>query len=172
MTGVVDVFDEQKSESGARAARRGGRRPRVDRRGRVIACCLCWCPGLLTGLLLSGASAIAQVQYVPLEDPDFPLAQVGYLKASNSEAYDHFACGGASPGHTGNSIAISRDGLTMVIGAPHESGGATGIDGDPNDNSAFGAGPEDPFCRRWRAQRTYSVRQIRESTGGWCHLDA
>jgi hypothetical protein len=79
-------------------------------------------------------------QYVPLANPEFPLEHVGYLKASNAEAYDHFGCGGANTGHTGNSVAISRDGNTMVIGAPHESGGAAGIDGDESDNSTFGAG--------------------------------
>lgn len=66
---------------------------------------------LVLGLLITVIPVAAQVQYVPLEDPSFPLAQVGYLKASNAEACDHFACGAA-----------------------------TGINGGPNDNSAFGAG--------------------------------
>jgi len=98
------------------------------------------CFAAACALVLTAFPAAAQVEYAVLDDPSFPLTQSGYLKAWNGEAYDHFACGGASPGHTGNSIAISRDGLTMAIGAAHESGGATGIDGDPDDNSAFGAG--------------------------------
>ena len=96
------------------------------------------CIGL--ALALGGLSASAQPAFVALADPSFPLEQIGYLKAANAEAYDHFACGGASPSHTGNSIAISRDGRTMAVGAPHESGGTSGINGDPDDNSLFGSG--------------------------------
>lgn len=104
-----------------------------------------WCIGL--ALALGGVGALAQPAFVPLADPGFPLEQVGYLKAANAEAYDHFACGGASPSHTGNSIAISRDGRTMAIGAPHESGGTTGINGDPDDNSLYGSGAVYVFVR-------------------------
>ena len=45
-----------------------------------------------------------------------PLKQVAYIKASNAEAYDHFACGGGNQGHSGNSIALSGDGSTMAVG--------------------------------------------------------
>ena len=58
-----------------------------------------------------------QAEPVPL------LNQVAYIKASNAEPYDHFACGGANQGHTGDSIALSGDGNVMAIGAPFESGG-------------------------------------------------
>ncbi len=92
-------------------------------------------------------AAGAQPAFVPLADPGFPLEQIAYLKAANAEAYDHFGCGGASPSHTGNSIAISRDGRTMAIGAPHESGGTSGINGDPNDNALFGSGAVYVFVR-------------------------
>ncbi len=108
---------------------------------------------------LAACPAVAQISYVPLNDPTFDLREVGYVKASNAEAYDHFACGGASPSHTGNSIAISRDGLTMAIGAPHESSGAIGINGDQDDNAMFGSGAVYVFVRAnggapWR-QQTY-----------------
>ena len=103
---------------------------------------------LATALALVTSPALAQVAYTPLADPSFPLREIGYVKASNAEAYDHFACGGASPSHTGNSIAISRDGLTMAIGAPHESGGGSGVDADPSDNSAFGSGAVYVFTRQ------------------------
>jgi hypothetical protein len=110
-----------------------------------------------TLVVLAACPAIAQISYVPLNDPTFDLREIGYLKASNAEAYDHFACGGASPSHTGNSIAISRDGLTMAIGAPHESSGAAGINGDQDDNSIFGSGAVYVFVRvndgaPWRQQ--------------------
>ena len=79
--------------------------------------------------------------------PVLPLKQVAYIKASNAEAYDHFACGGGNQGHTGNPIALSGDGSTMAIGAPFESGGARGINGNQNDNSTYAAGAVYVFIR-------------------------
>ena len=49
------------------------------------------------------------------------VTQLAYLKASNAEAGDHFGCGGVLDGHAGFGTAISGDGNTMVVGAPHES---------------------------------------------------
>jgi hypothetical protein len=72
--------------------------------------------------------------------PMLPLKQIAYIKASNAEAYDHFACGGGNQGHSGNSIAISGDGSTMAVGAPYESSGASGVNGNQNDNSAYASG--------------------------------
>ena len=77
-----------------------------------------------------------------------PLKQVAYVKASNAEAGDHFACGGANQGHTGNSIALSGDGSTMAVGAPFESGGARGINGNQNDNSVYASGAVYLFIRQ------------------------
>ena len=77
-----------------------------------------------------------------------PLKQVAYIKASNAEAYDHFACGGGNQGHTGNSIAVSGDGSTMTIGAPFESSGATGINRDQSDNSTYASGAVYVFVRQ------------------------
>jgi hypothetical protein len=76
------------------------------------------------------------------------IRQVTYLKASNPETGDHFGCGGSLSGHTGNSIAISRDGTTLAIGASHESGGSPGINGNQNDNSAYGSGAVYVFTRQ------------------------
>jgi hypothetical protein len=77
-----------------------------------------------------------------------PLKQTAYIKASNAEAYDHFACGGANQGHSGNAVALSGDGTTMIVGAPYESGGATGINGSQNDNSAYASGAVYVFVRQ------------------------
>jgi hypothetical protein len=74
--------------------------------------------------------------------------QIAYLKASNAEGSDHFACGGSLPGHTGNAVAISGDGSTLVVGAPHESSAARGIDGDQTDNSLYNAGAVYVYVRR------------------------
>lgn len=50
------------------------------------------------------------------------VAQLAYLKASNTEAADHFGCGGVVQGHTGQGVAVSADGTTLAVGAPHEGG--------------------------------------------------
>jgi len=76
-----------------------------------------------------------------------PVRQVGYLKASNPGMYDHFGEGGALPGHTGNTVAISRDGNTIAVGAPHESSGATGTNGNQHDESAYNAGAVYVYAR-------------------------
>ena len=65
------------------------------------------------------------------------VKQVAYLKASNAEAGDHFGNGGTL---LGDSVSISGDGNTVAIGAPQESSGAKGINGNQNDNSVYAAG--------------------------------
>jgi hypothetical protein len=108
-----------------------------------------------TAFVLSFASLAAQEQRPAV--PTIPLKQTAYVKASNAEAYDHFACGGANQGHSGNSLALSGDGTTMVVGAPYESGGATGVNGNQNDNSAYASGAVYVFVRQgdgW-AQQAY-----------------
>ena len=69
------------------------------------------------------------------------VRETAYVKASNAEAYDHFGEGGALPGHTGNTVALSRDGGTMAVGAPHEANSAAGINPtNQADNGAMNAG--------------------------------
>lgn len=75
------------------------------------------------------------------------LRQLAYLKASNAEASDHLGCAGVLDGHAGYGAAISGDGNTVVIGAPHESSSARGINGNQNDNSLFAAGAAYVFVR-------------------------
>ena len=45
-----------------------------------------------------------------------------------------------SPGGFGSGLALSEDGNTVAVGAAFEDSGATGINGDQNDNSAEGSG--------------------------------
>src|SRR5918996_3169052 len=90
---------------------------------------------LIPGDVLSQAPALSNV--VP---PMLPLKQIAYIKASNTEAYDHFACGGGNQGHTGTSIALSGDGTTMAVGAPFESGGANGLNGNQKHNLIYPPG--------------------------------
>jgi len=56
--------------------------------------------------------------------------QQAYIKASNSETGDQF----------GESLALSADGNTLVVGTGSEASSATGINGDQDDNSASGSG--------------------------------
>ena len=53
-----------------------------------------------------------------------------YIKASNTESYDHF----------GYSIALSSDGNTLAVGALVEDSNATGVNGDQTNNSATNSG--------------------------------
>jgi trimeric autotransporter adhesin len=102
----------------------------------------------VTVLLVSGyprAQAPGLNREVP---PMLPLKQVAYIKASNAEAYDHFACGGGNQGHTGTSIGLSGDANTMAVGAPFESGGARGVNGNQSDNSVYAAGAVYVYVRQ------------------------
>jgi hypothetical protein len=83
------------------------------------------------------------------------IRQTAYLKASNPGMSDHFGEGGALPGHTGQGLAVSRDGNTIAVGAPHESSSARGINGNENDDSAYNAGAVYVYTRsgaQWARQ--------------------
>ena len=54
--------------------------------------------------------------------------QQAYVKASNTA------------GSFGQTVALSADGATLVVGAPGEASSASGINGDQTDDSATGAG--------------------------------
>ena len=73
------------------------------------------------------------------------LKQVTYLKASNTEANDHFGNGGTLDGH---GVALSGDGNTLAVSAPYESSGAKGVNGNQNDNSVYSAGAVYIFVQR------------------------
>src|SRR5262245_16667341 len=94
------------------------------------------------------------------------VRQVAYLKASNPDASDHFGCGGVNQGHTGQGVAISADGTTLVVGAPHESSNARGSNGNQRDNSEFDAGAAYVFLRdgdRWAQQAYLKASNPQES---------
>ena len=64
------------------------------------------------------------------------IAQQAYLKASNTHSFSHFL---------GYEVAISGD--TLIVGAVGDSSNATGVNGNQNDRSAFGAGAAYVFVR-------------------------
>ena len=72
------------------------------------------------------------------------LLQVAYIKASNTNANDHFGNGGTLEGH---GLALSGDGNTLAVGAPYESSAAKGINGDQNDTSLYSSGAVYLFIR-------------------------
>ena len=93
----------------------------------------------MTRIPLAAAAVICGGSLLIAQTP--PLTQTAYVKASNAEAYDHFGEGGALPGHTGNTVALSRDGSTLAVGAPHEASSAAGINPTNQvDNGAMNAG--------------------------------
>jgi hypothetical protein len=96
-------------------------------------------------LVVVGLGAVALVAHLAAQDRA-PMRQVGYLKASNPGSYSHFGEGGVLPAHTGSSVAISRDGNTIAVGASHESSGARGINATP-DEAAYAAGAVYVFTR-------------------------
>jgi hypothetical protein len=70
-------------------------------------------------------------------------SQEAYLKASNTDAADHF--GGRGPETHGPSVAVN--GTTIVVGAWGEDSNATGVNGNQSDNSAANSGAAYVFVR-------------------------
>ena len=77
-----------------------------------------------------------------------PLRQFAYLKATNPTEDAHLGCGGSLTGHAGNASAISLDGNTIAIGAPHDSDGARGINGKPGGKPVSSSGAVYVYTRR------------------------
>jgi len=70
---------------------------------------------------------------------------IGYIKASNPDAYDNF----------GISVALSADGKTLAVGSFGEDSDATGINGDQTNNNLAGTGAVYVYVRNdsnWRQQ--------------------
>src|SRR5437867_8541327 len=100
-------------------------------------------------VVVAGAVAYARGQ-APASAPG-QLRQVAYIKASNPVEDAHLGCGGTLTGHAGNASAVSGDGTTLAIGAPHENSGAKGINGDQSDHSKYSSGAVYVFTRKGNA---------------------
>ncbi len=74
----------------------------------------------------------------PGAEPGTQMAQVAYIKASNTGFGDNFGAGSSAIGDS--AVSVSADGMTLAVGAPFESSGSAGIDGDQSDDSVYGAG--------------------------------
>lgn len=75
--------------------------------------------------------------HVFVRDDQGEWVQQAHLQASNLDAWDEF----------GYRVALSGDGNTLVVSAPFEDSGATGVDGDQADNSASNTGAVYVFVR-------------------------
>jgi hypothetical protein len=98
--------------------------------------------------MIIGVAITAARQTSPSGSVSTPqLKEIAYLKASNPDPEDHFGCGGVLDGHSGWGVAISSDGTTLAIGAPHESSSAKGVNGNQSDNAMYGSGAVYIFVR-------------------------
>jgi hypothetical protein len=111
-------------------------------KARNLAAVLCLCVAIAAVTVQVGAQNMA-----PGAGAGPQLRQVAYLKASNAQEADHFGCGGALDGHTGNSISISADGNTIAVGSHHESSSARGVGGNQNNDDAYASGAVYIFTR-------------------------
>src|SRR6266705_923328 len=90
----------------------------------------------LTNAAIAGSMLLNSCGGVP-EDVSPISGLQAYVKASNTGAADEF----------GFAVALSGDGITLVVGAPGEASAATGIGGDQADNTAANAGAVYVFTR-------------------------
>lgn len=101
--------------------------------------------------LVGGVVAYANSSQAPTSSASAAWRQIAYLKASNPTEDAHFGCGGTLTGHAGNTAAVSDDGNTIAVGAPHENSGAKGINGNQTDTSVYSAGAVYVFTRKGSA---------------------
>jgi len=83
-------------------------------------------------------SGADQQQATTTVAPESRLQQVAYIKPSNPSYGNNFGAGGSAIGD--NAVSLSADGMTLAVGAPFESGGSAGINGDQSDDSLYASG--------------------------------
>jgi hypothetical protein len=101
--------------------------------------------GKLSAVGVASLAALAAIVGVEAQSALGMLRQTAYIKASNPHAGDHFGNGGTL---LGDSVALSGDGNTMAVGAPNESSGGKGINGNQADTSVYSAGAVYVYSRR------------------------
>lgn len=92
--------------------------------------------------------------------PKDPLPVVYYVKASNTGVDDNF----------GRAVALSGDGKTLAIGAPHERGRSTGVDGDQADDSRYAVGAVYLYTRDangWRQEAFIKSTKPEDTRGSF-----
>ena len=114
-------------------------------RNRKLSSFLLVCLAAAATITPAGAQTHSEYTSSSASSSAAGLKQVAYLKASNTKANDHFGNGGTLEGH---GVALSGDGNTLAVGAPYESSGAKGVNGDQNDTSVYSAGAVYIFVRK------------------------
>jgi FG-GAP repeat protein len=99
-----------------------------------------------------GATAAARQQAARVDFAGRPASSIRYLKASNAGEDDRLGRGDPL---VGVGLAMSADGNTVVVSAPHEDSGASGVNGNQKDESVWDSGAVYVFVRsggRWTQQ--------------------
>ena len=86
----------------------------------------------------AGSGQVAEPSAAPGAEPGAQIAQIAYIKASNTGFGDNFGAGSSAIGD--DAVSLSADGMTLAVGAPFESSGGGGIDADQADDAVYGAG--------------------------------
>jgi trimeric autotransporter adhesin len=110
------------------------------------------CIALASGMGWFGITAVARQQPPRVDYSGRQVSAIRYLKAANRGEDDRLGRGDPLVGVT---MAMSADGNTLVVGSPHEDGGATGVNGNQRDESAWDSGAVYVFVRsggRWTQQ--------------------
>lgn len=107
--------------------------------GQILVVGAPWEDGVVTGggSNLFGDKTIGSGAVYVFARVEETWTQQTSLNASNAGIFDNF----------GESVAVSADGKTVVVGAPHESAYATGINDKPDDMSAWESGAAYVFIR-------------------------
>ena len=110
------------------------------------------CIALAAGMSWVGSTAAARQQAPRVDYSNRQASAIRYLKVSNRGEDDRLGRGDPLVGVT---MAMSADGNTLVVSSPHEDGGASGVNGNQRDESAWDSGAAYVFVRsggRWSQQ--------------------
>jgi hypothetical protein len=110
------------------------------------------CIALAVSVSLVGSTSAARQQAPRVDYSNRQTSAIRYLKAANRGEDDRLGRGDPLVGVT---MAMSADGNTLVVSSPHEDGGATGVNNNQRDESAWDAGAVYVFVRangRWTQQ--------------------
>ena len=99
---------------------------------------------LAAGISWFGGTPAARQQTPRVDFGARPASTVRYLKASNAGEDDRLGIGNPLVGVT---MAMSADGNTLAVSAPHEDSAATGVNGNQQDDSAWDSGAVYVFVR-------------------------
>jgi hypothetical protein len=110
------------------------------------------CLALAAGMSWFAGTAAARQQAPRVDYSSRQASAVRYLKVTNPREDDRLGRGDPL---VGVMLAMSADGNTLAVSTPHEDSGATGVNGNQRDDSAWDSGAVYVFVRsggRWMQQ--------------------